>query len=174
MVIIVLHMKFCKILQTYGKKTVLVYLHGSFETVLKRIQSRGRSFEMGKELISYYRFLYDGYDEMMRKSYPKDSLIDIDVDKWDLKAFGSKPKLMSNVNPQLRAQVAENQVRWQYCGMDSDHGKRGLSCSIAGVSPSLGSSCSRNSRYPKGSRPFRLAVSINCGTPSIEMALRML
>ena len=44
--------------------------------------------------------------------------------------------------------------------MDSDHGKRGLSCSIAGVSPSLGSSCSRNSRYPKGSRPFRLAVSI--------------
>ena len=68
-----------------GKKTVLVYLHGSFETVLKRIQSRGRSFEMGKELISYYRFLYDGYDEMMRKSYPKDSLIDIDVDKWDLK-----------------------------------------------------------------------------------------
>ena len=40
---------------------------------------------MGKELISYYRFLYDGYDEMMRKSYPKDSLIDIDVDKWDLK-----------------------------------------------------------------------------------------
>ena len=44
--------------------------------------------------------------------------------------------------------------------MDSDHGKRGLSCSIAGVSPSLGSSCSRNSRYPKGSRPFRFAVSI--------------
>ena len=68
-----------------GKKTVLVYLHGSFETVLKRIQSRGRSFEMGEELISYYRFLYDGYDEMMRRSYPKDSLIDIDVDKWDLK-----------------------------------------------------------------------------------------
>ena len=49
---------------------------------------------------------------------------------------------------------AENQVKWQYCGMQSDHGKRGLSCSIAGVPPSLGSSCSRNSRYPKGSRPF--------------------
>ena len=68
-----------------GKKTILIYLHGSFDTVLKRIQSRGRSFELGKELISYYRFLYDGYDEMMRKSYAKESLIDVDVDKWDLK-----------------------------------------------------------------------------------------
>ncbi len=30
--------------------------------------------------------------------------------KWIVKAFGSKPKLMSNVNPVLRAQVAENQL----------------------------------------------------------------
>ena len=67
------------------KKTVLVYLHGSFETVLKRIQSRGRSFEMGPELVSYYRFLYDGYDEMMKKSYSKSSFIDVDVDQYDLK-----------------------------------------------------------------------------------------
>ena len=32
------------------------------------------------------------------------------VAKWITKTFGSKPKLMSNVNPQLRAQVAENQL----------------------------------------------------------------
>lgn len=32
------------------------------------------------------------------------------IAKWITKAFGSKPKLMSNVNPQLRAQVAENQL----------------------------------------------------------------
>ncbi len=30
--------------------------------------------------------------------------------KWITKVFGSKPKLMENVNPQLRAQVAENQL----------------------------------------------------------------
>ncbi len=30
--------------------------------------------------------------------------------KWITKAFGSKPKLMANVNPLLRAQVAENQL----------------------------------------------------------------
>ena len=30
--------------------------------------------------------------------------------RWITKAFGSKPKLMGNVNPRLRAQVAENQL----------------------------------------------------------------
>ena len=30
--------------------------------------------------------------------------------KWITKVFGSKPKLMANVNPQLRAQVAEHQL----------------------------------------------------------------
>ena len=32
------------------------------------------------------------------------------IGKWITKAFGSKPKLMSNVNPQLRAQIAEMQL----------------------------------------------------------------
>ena len=32
------------------------------------------------------------------------------VDKWICKTFGSTPKLMSQVNPKLRAQVAENQL----------------------------------------------------------------
>ena len=38
------------------------------------------------------------------------STSDSPVSKWITKAFGSKPKLMSNVNPQLRAQVAQNQM----------------------------------------------------------------
>ena len=32
------------------------------------------------------------------------------LSKWITKTFGSKPKLMANVNPQLRAQVAEHQL----------------------------------------------------------------
>ncbi len=64
---------------------ILIYLHGSFETVFKRIKSRGRSFEIDPELITYYKFIYDGYDQMMRKSYPSERIIDIDVDKIDLK-----------------------------------------------------------------------------------------
>lgn len=66
-------------------KNILIYLHGSFETVFRRIKSRGRSFEIDPELVTYYKFIYDGYDQMMRKAYPLDSIIDIDVDKIDLK-----------------------------------------------------------------------------------------
>lgn len=32
------------------------------------------------------------------------------IAKWLTQTFGSQPKLMGNVNPQLRAQVAENQL----------------------------------------------------------------
>ena len=59
-----------------------------------------------------------------------------------------------------KPRCSKNQVRWQYAGIASDHGKRRSSCSSVGVSPSFGSSCKRNSRYPNGSSPLRLAVSI--------------
>ena len=32
------------------------------------------------------------------------------LSRWITKVFGSKPKLMENVNPKLRAQVAEHQL----------------------------------------------------------------
>ena len=38
------------------------------------------------------------------------STSDSPMAKWITKTFGSQPKLMSNVNPELRAQVAENQL----------------------------------------------------------------
>lgn len=63
---------------------VMVYLHGSFETVLNRIKERGRSFELDSELVSYYKFLYDGYDEWVHSSYKASPIISIDVDKKDI------------------------------------------------------------------------------------------
>lgn len=63
---------------------VMVYLHGSFDTVLSRIKERGRSFELDPELVSYYKFLYDGYDEWVSSSYKASRIISIDVDKKDI------------------------------------------------------------------------------------------
>lgn len=63
---------------------VMVYLHGSFETVLNRIKERGKSFELDSELVSYYKFLYDGYDEWVHSSYKASPIISIDVDKKDI------------------------------------------------------------------------------------------
>ena len=70
-------------LLTKKSPDVMVYLHGSFETVLNRIKERGRSFELDSELVSYYKFLYDGYDEWVHSSYKASPIISIDVDKKD-------------------------------------------------------------------------------------------
>ena len=71
-------------LLTKKSPDVMVYLHGSFETVLNRIKERGRSFELDSELVSYYKFLYDGYDEWVHSSYRASPIISIDVDKKDI------------------------------------------------------------------------------------------
>jgi deoxyadenosine/deoxycytidine kinase len=73
-------------LQDLPKKSpnVMVYLKGSFETVLKHIKSRGRSFELDKSLVDYYRFLWKDYDEWVYRSYSSSPVITIDVDKTDL------------------------------------------------------------------------------------------
>lgn len=64
---------------------VMVYLKGSFETCLKRIGERGRSFEIDPELKEYYHFLWKDYDEWIKKSYTASPVIVIDVDKRDIK-----------------------------------------------------------------------------------------
>lgn len=59
-----------------------------------------------------------------------------------------------------KPRCSKNQDRWQYSGSAVDQGNSGRSCSRVGSLPSLGSSCKRNRRYPKGSSLLRLAVSI--------------
>lgn len=71
-------------LLTKKSPDVMVYLRGSFETVLNRIKERGRSFELDSELVSYYKFLYDGYDDWVHSSYKASPIISIDVDKKDI------------------------------------------------------------------------------------------
>ncbi len=63
---------------------VMVYLKGSFETVLKRIKERGRSFELGDELVDYYHFLWKDYDEWVHSSYKASPMIVVDVDQVDI------------------------------------------------------------------------------------------
>lgn len=59
-----------------------------------------------------------------------------------------------------KPRCSKNQDRRQYSGSAVDQGNSGRSCSQVGSLPSLGSSCKRNRRYPKGSSLLRLAVSI--------------
>lgn len=62
---------------------LLIYLKGSFETFIKRIESRGRSYEVDENLKSYYYTLWKGYDEWVYNSYNKSDILTINIDKFD-------------------------------------------------------------------------------------------
>lgn len=63
---------------------LMVYLKGSFETVVERINKRGREFEVDESLIEYYRFIWEGYDNWINEHYDKSEVLIIDMDKMDV------------------------------------------------------------------------------------------
>lgn len=63
---------------------LMVYLKGSFETVMKRIKLRGRDFELDESLIEYYRFLWEGYDDWVQNHYTASDILIIDTDHYDI------------------------------------------------------------------------------------------
>lgn len=62
---------------------VMIYLRGSFETVLNRISHRGRLFELGDDLREYYYDIWKDYDNFICERYKKSKVIIIDTDKYD-------------------------------------------------------------------------------------------
>jgi deoxyadenosine/deoxycytidine kinase len=63
---------------------LMVYLKGSFETVLDRIMSRGRSFEINPELKEYYFEVWKGYDDWVINKYDASEVLIIDMDQTDV------------------------------------------------------------------------------------------
>lgn len=63
---------------------IMVYLKGSFETVLNRIKLRGRDFEVDDDLKDYYEFLWKDYDDWVQNYYKASEVLIIDMDKMDV------------------------------------------------------------------------------------------
>src|SRR5699024_2766758 len=63
---------------------LMIYLTGSFDTILKRIGIRGREFEQDINLVNYYETLWSGYDDWVDNHYHASQVIKIDVDKYDV------------------------------------------------------------------------------------------
>lgn len=63
---------------------LMVYLKGSFDTVLKRIAKRGREYEIDESLRDYYHFIWKDYDNWVQKHYSASQVIVIDMDKFDV------------------------------------------------------------------------------------------
>lgn len=63
---------------------LMVYLHGSFEEIIRRIGTRGRDFEQDASLMEYYRILWAGYDDWVDKHYDASQVLKIDIDEYDV------------------------------------------------------------------------------------------
>lgn len=63
---------------------IMVYLKGSFETVMKRINLRGRDFEIDDSLRDYYHFLWEDYDNWINNYYNASEVVVIDMDNLDV------------------------------------------------------------------------------------------
>ncbi len=63
---------------------IFIYLRGSFDTVLRRIKMRGRSYELDDKLIDYYKYIWEGYDNWMYNIYDKSDVLTLDMDKLDV------------------------------------------------------------------------------------------
>jgi deoxyadenosine/deoxycytidine kinase len=66
------------------KPDLMVYLKGSFETVMRRINMRNRDFEQDAGLVEYYQRLWSGYDDWVYNSYNASEVLTIDMDRVDV------------------------------------------------------------------------------------------
>lgn len=62
---------------------LMVYLTGSFEKILERINKRGRGYELDPELVSYYKKLWEGYDDWVDQHYNASEVLKINIDQYD-------------------------------------------------------------------------------------------
>ena len=82
---------------------IMVYLKGSFETVMKRINLRGREFEVDESLKEYYHFLWQDYDNWVNNHYNASEVLIIDMDTMDVvNNEADKHKLIEMVEEKLK------------------------------------------------------------------------
>jgi len=92
-------------LESLPKKApdVMIYLKGSFETVINRINLRGREFEIDDSLKEYYHFLWEGYDNWVNNHYNASEVLVIDMNVMDVvNNEEDKNKLIKMVEEKLK------------------------------------------------------------------------
>ncbi|MEG0442775.1 MAG: deoxynucleoside kinase [Carnobacterium sp.] len=91
---------------------LLIYLRGSLDTVLSRIEKRGRVFEQieGNEgLLTYYTHLHDQYDDWF-KAYDKSATMVVDIDTLDLENPDDAVEIIERVKARLNEVRSEAMV----------------------------------------------------------------
>ena len=92
-------------LESLPKKApdIMIYLKGSFETVMNRIKLRGRDFEVDDSLKEYYHFLWKDYDNWVKNHYKASEVLVIDMNVMDVvNNEADKHKLIEMVEEKLK------------------------------------------------------------------------
>ncbi len=82
---------------------LLIYLQGSFETIMKRVNKRGRDYELDEGLLDYYRTLWEGYDKWVYEHYNASEVLTLNIDKLDyVDNEEDKQKVLKEVEKKLK------------------------------------------------------------------------
>lgn len=90
---------------------LLIYLRGSLDTVLERIEKRGRDYEQIEKnagLLDYYKHLHGQYDSWF-EAYDKSATLTIDIDHYDLEKPEHAEAILTIVKQRL-AEVREEEA----------------------------------------------------------------
>lgn len=63
---------------------LMIYLKVSFETAMKRINQRGRGYEVDDTLKEYYYFIWKDYDDWIENHYNMSEVLVLDMDNLDI------------------------------------------------------------------------------------------
>jgi len=99
---------------------LLIYLDGSFETILDHIRKRGREFEQiedDSELLAYYELLFKNYEQWYQE-YDQSPKIKINIDTFDIvNNSGDEEQVMAIIEKAL-LDVRSEEAELTYAGSD--------------------------------------------------------
>lgn len=97
---------------------LLIYLDGSFETILDHIRKRGREFEQiedDSELLAYYELLFKNYEQWYQE-YDQSPKIKINIDSYDIvNNSGDEEQVMTIIEKAL-LEVRGEEAELTYAG----------------------------------------------------------
>lgn len=97
---------------------LLIYLDGSFETILDHIRKRGREFEQiedDSELLAYYELLFKNYEQWYQE-YDQSPKIKINIDTFDIvNSSGDEEQVMAIIEKAL-LEVRSEEAGLTYAG----------------------------------------------------------
>ncbi|WP_239992556.1 deoxynucleoside kinase [Trichococcus alkaliphilus] len=97
---------------------LLIYLDGSFETILDHIRKRGREFEQiedDSELLAYYELLFKNYEQWYQE-YDQSPKIKINIDTFDIvNNSGDEEQVMAIIEKAL-LEVRGEEAELTYAG----------------------------------------------------------